>query len=71
MLLDLGSGSGHSIKQYLHANQARQHDIQIHAFEPDHLQLAQLRTALTESKQHQKATLHDTAVWTASEQVRT
>ncbi|DBA87852.1 TPA: hypothetical protein ACH3X1_004849 [Trebouxia sp. C0004] len=69
MLLDLGSGSGLSIKNYLHANQARQHDIQVHAFEPDTWKVAQLRKFLTDSKLHKQPIVHDTAVWIANDQV--
>ena len=35
MLLDLGSGCGLSIQQYLHSNKAGQRDSQVHVFEPD------------------------------------
>lgn len=69
ILLDLGSASGVSIKQYLRTNEAKQHHIQVHAFEPDPLQLAQLRTSLTRSKHHERAALHEAAIWVADEQV--
>ena len=69
VLLDLGSGSGLSIKQYLHSNKARQHDIQVHAFEPDPMKFRQLRKAVTDSKFKQQTVLHDTAIWIANEQV--
>ena len=69
MLLDLGSGIGLSIKNYLHANQARQHDIQVHAFEPDPWKVAELRKFLTDSKLHKQPMVHDTAVWIANDQV--
>ena len=69
MLLDLGSGIGLSIKNYLHANQARQHDIQVHAFEPDPWKVVQLRKFLTDSKLHKQPMVHDTAVWIANDQV--
>lgn len=69
MLLDLGSGTGLSIKNYLHANQARQHDIQVHAFEPNPWKVAQLRKFLTDSKLHKQPMVHDTAVWIANDQV--
>ncbi len=69
MLLDLGSGTGLSIKNYLHANQARQHDIQVHAFEPDPWKVAELRKFLTDSKLYKQPMVHDTAVWIANDQV--
>lgn len=63
VLVDLGSGSGASIKQYLQANQAKQQDIQIHAFEPDHWKIATLQTSLRQQHLNQQPAVHEAAVW--------
>ena len=69
MLVDLGSGTGDSIRQYLQANQARQQEIQIHAFEPDPAWMHELQVAFSQNKLHQQTTLHEAAVWVRDDQV--
>ena len=69
MLVDLGSGSGTSIKQYLQANQAQQQNIQIQAFEPDHTKIAELKASLAQIKHQQQATVHEAAAWVKDEMV--
>ena len=68
-LLDLGSGCGKAIKEFMQKNHAVEHELQIHAFEPNPAHHPKLRAALAQIKSHSPAILHEAAAWVSDEQV--
>lgn len=68
-LLDLGSGCGNNIKEFVQKHKALEYELQIHAFEPSSVQLSKLRAALAQIKSRSPAILHEAAAWVSNEEV--
>lgn len=69
ILLDVGSGTGDSIKSFIQEHKALEHELQIYAFEPNPANLPRLQAALVHVKTSWPPVVHEAAAWTADEEV--
>ncbi|KAL8789768.1 MAG: hypothetical protein Q9213_001019, partial [Squamulea squamosa] len=69
VLLDVGSGTGNRLKTFVQEHKTLEHELQIHAFEPNTAHLAKLQAALRSIKTSLPAVAHDAAAWIADEEV--
>lgn len=69
ILLDLGSGSGARIRGFVQERKSVEHELQIHAFEPNPAALDRLRAALRHIKTSSPTVVHEAAAWIADEEV--
>ena len=69
VLLDIGSGTGSTITTFVQGHRALEHELQVHAFEPNPTYHARLRTALRHVKTSLPTVIHEAAAWIADEEV--
>lgn len=69
ILVDVGSGTGDSIKSFIQEHKALEHELQIFAFEPNPANLPRLKAALAHVKTSLPPVVHEAAAWTADEEV--
>ena len=69
VLLDVGPGTGSTITTFVQGHRALEHELQVHAFEPNPTHHAKLRTALRHVKTSLPTVIHEAAAWIADEEV--